>query len=366
MYEDKSSAKSVTRRIKDHILRIAFAIVLIIVCTEIILRLFIISPTSTIPDEGLGWKYRPHAKILNANEGYSRNTINSAGLNDEELRSDSFKQKIIVLGDSYTEALQVSQSMNFTSIAEQKASCLDVLNAGQAGRNPVHYPLILERLATNTSFDKIVVVFSASDLDDLSKQNFKIAFDKEQTSIMEISLTEKGLSTTRLIVAPLLSRSSLLNYLKQRLKKLDISFSFPYFITDNNIVSEKESLPINSSAMKDVNRIRAQKIFTFILKEIRTVAPTYALYLPSLKYHANGFSSESTASILTSEIVMSAAEATGIPFRRVNELAKIYRDTLQPPIGFNNSNIKGGHLNSSGHRATAIALLELIGAQCSQ
>ncbi len=339
-----------------NIYRAGVATLIILGISELFLRLFVIAPAASIPDPQLGWVYRGNATILHSREGYARNELNSQGLNDKEYSPDEATRKIIAVGDSFTEALQVPRALNFTSIAEQNSPCINVLNAGRSGTTVIHYPVIVDRVErqlNGISFDDIVVVFSSGDIADIATSKFEVIHDNSGMDIKEIVLHERPLSRLRTMFDPVLSRSSLATYLKNRVAKLAI---------DPSIGQASREVTREVSNYRDP---KTEKLLQFVLNDLKRKAPTYALYIPRFRYLADGESRETDHSIRASTIIQAAAESTGIPFTRVDVLAESYRLTGKPPNGFHNNNIRSGHLNVVGHELVAQAFVELTQAKCA-
>ena len=336
------------------IARILLAFFVTAAGAELLLRILIISPAATISDSELGWKYRPHATILHSSEGFARVRLNSLGYNDKEPESGSQHERIIALGDSFTEALQVPQHQNFTSVAEDTTPCMDVFNAGRSDATAIHYPIMLNQFRQQISFDKAVVVFTSRDVRDLFDAEFDLEYDQMGTEIVEISFHGRQLSKLRVLLDPIFSNSSLATYLKDRLTLLGV-----------NAPDAPESAAVRDEALSREKRERASQIFRYILRRLSARLPTYALYIPSLDYHPDGVSTEDNISIEAREIIRDSANEAGVPFAAVDELQRMYESTRTPPTGFQNSDILYGHLNVRGHVAVSEALVKLVRPSCS-
>ena len=343
-------------RISD-IYRTLAAVAAVIVITEIFLRLFVISPSATIPDSQLGWKYQANTSILHSSEGYARNQINSLGLNDQEPAGTGQFRRIIAVGDSYTEALQVAQQDNFTSVIERLSPCLEVLNAGRAGATVVHFPLIVDRLNEEITFSDILIVLNSTDFDDLQRSNFEIIYDDDEETITNIIVTEQPLSRLRVLFDPVLSRSSLATFLKNRLKQARMGAT----VTDE---------PAGAvSAIADTRADDADmpaQILRFALQKMQETAAVHVLYIPTLEYLANGQTTELDNSLRASATIQSVTEAIDVPFSRVDGFAETYRQSNQPASGFANNDIRRGHLNLSGHKLVANSAVDLISPNCPE
>jgi len=90
---------------------------------------------------GLGSTYLPHAYYRHTKEGFSEGYINSHGFRDYErsYAKPGGTFRILVLGDSYVEALQVALENSFPALLEKKLNenstsvKFEVLNLGQSG-----------------------------------------------------------------------------------------------------------------------------------------------------------------------------------------------------------------------------------------
>lgn len=72
-----------------------------------------ITPSRQVFDADLGWQYIPESKIIYSSEGYAVHFLNELGMNDASLASKTNQKKILMLGDSFTEALEVPRTVNF-------------------------------------------------------------------------------------------------------------------------------------------------------------------------------------------------------------------------------------------------------------
>jgi hypothetical protein len=98
-----------------------------LVIAEIAIRLSpLAKPQFFTYDSERGWSLKPNAHGWQRKEGVAYMQVNSAGLHDREhpLAKPPGTFRIAVVGDSYTEARQVAQSQNYSSVMEKElASC---------------------------------------------------------------------------------------------------------------------------------------------------------------------------------------------------------------------------------------------------
>jgi hypothetical protein len=130
------------------------------------------------PDYDTGWSHRSKTTFPNPIDG-ERNTItfNSYGMRDHreyELAKPSGTFRVAVLGDSFTEALQVPEEKDFCSIAQRSLSesnllgvrKVEVLNFGVLGYGTGQELITLRRRIWRWAPDVIVLAFFTNDLAD--------------------------------------------------------------------------------------------------------------------------------------------------------------------------------------------------------
>jgi len=150
------------------------------------------------PDPLLGWSGRAGAEGVYRDEGHSAVRISSAGVRDRERTKEKPADtwRIAVLGDSYTEALQVSEDKRFTSVMERLlAECgagdgrrPEVLNFGISGFGTVQEYLLLQDRVFRYSPDVVVLAFlPGNDITDNVR-----AFDSSQPSRPFATLSATG------------------------------------------------------------------------------------------------------------------------------------------------------------------------------
>jgi len=124
------------------------------------------------PDPDTGYSLRPDRDIINVRENRSRVTTNGFGMRDRsrELAKPSGTYRVVVTGDSFTEALQVDDGSTFTRLAEASLNSdsgrgrFEVLNFGMSGAGPVQQYVRLGETALDFSPDTIVMLINANQL----------------------------------------------------------------------------------------------------------------------------------------------------------------------------------------------------------
>ena len=322
------------------LLQISLIVIAILLVGEIITRNTIISPKSTIYDPELGWHYKPHTNIFQTAEGWSHIKLNSLGYNDTEISNN--KNNVLVLGDSYTEALQVEQNKNFTSLVEQDNKCLSIINAGRSGLSPIQYPIINTRFRELTSIDSVVMILTSGDYNDIISSKKTITIINKNTHWLYKKFN---------IV---LEYSSLATYLKNRLLSL---------LRTPAPVNKKHT--VNQNKEKD-NLRKAKEILTYSFNKIKNSSDLYIIYIPKLIFLPDDKVITTDNSLKFENLVAQVSEDNNIPFVSARQfLISSYQEHNQPPVGFPNNNILSGHLNEDGHRSLADALSKALQINCS-
>jgi hypothetical protein len=155
-------------------------IVLALLLVEIGLRVAGISfPIFYTADPDRGWALPPNTSGWFTEEGKSFVRVNSDGLNDREhaISKSAGTVRIAVLGDSYTEAMQVPREQNFCSVLEgQLRGCdalqgrqSEVINFGVGGYGTAQELLTLREKVWKYSPDIVVLVVCwSNDINDNS------------------------------------------------------------------------------------------------------------------------------------------------------------------------------------------------------
>lgn len=140
------------------------------VLIEIGLRVFGISyPYFYIHDNLIGYSHKLGAKGLWNKEGEAYITINRAGLRDREhsLEKPAGTFRIVLLGDSYTEAMQVPMEQTYGARLEQELSgCpalagrhVEVVNFGVSGYSTAQELLVLRHKVPPYHPDLVLLAF---------------------------------------------------------------------------------------------------------------------------------------------------------------------------------------------------------------
>jgi lysophospholipase L1-like esterase len=121
-------------------------------------------------DDELGWKHTPNASRVFVNElgeaaEVRQNAYGHRGRAFPLAKSPG-KFRILVLGDSFTEGVQVGEDDLFTARLERRNPQLEVLNAGVAGYGTVQEYLYLAHAGLQHNPDLVLVMVFENDLTD--------------------------------------------------------------------------------------------------------------------------------------------------------------------------------------------------------
>jgi len=331
--------------------RLVFVFIALVLLGELLVRLTVTLPVQTRPDEKLGWLYQPHARILQTREGYAVNRMNAEGFNDDEIGMVKDKTRVLVLGDSITMALQVPRTENFTTLAEVGAPGLDFFNAGRSGFSPLYYPAVLAGLDQPYKPDIALLVLTSGDISEMARSHFSLIRDQQDGSIKDVRFNAPQVSRLRILLNPLLKNSALATHLLYRVKELQVRDNGA-----NDETVKHENAATMQAAEKDI-----PALLSFILRDMARQLPVAVLYIPAFDYGSGRVAVERDESVAVGRLLQELAGNAGIPYLSAGDiLVNSYRLSGQPPVGFANNNILGGHLNKAGHRAVAKALLQLI------
>jgi hypothetical protein len=158
---------------------------------EVFTRSFIVKSPNQHFVPGLGYVPVDNSAAVWGVEGYGVTHYLSNGEISTPYQSEI---SVVVLGDSFTEALQVSNNQKFVSVAEtilhDRGVKMDLHNLGASGRSVADYVYMAPFIRTMYSPDFVVVQLSEADFTeslDLSRQNF---FARNGTSIELVHNTD--------------------------------------------------------------------------------------------------------------------------------------------------------------------------------
>ena len=213
----------------------ALALILLYAAIEVTLRIMKVTTSSNtriIPQKGV--TYLPHAYYRHTKEGYSEGRFNSHGFRDYERSYQKPRNtfRILMLGDSYIEALQVQLDDSFPALlentlnAQSSSTRFEVLALGQSGFGTAdEYHRYLD-FGVSYDPDLVILAFlTGNDFRNNSKflnregMGFYYVFDQEHKLILDRSLInayERSLTYPKRLFQTLKAQSRLLNLISER------------------------------------------------------------------------------------------------------------------------------------------------------
>ncbi|MBI5231395.1 MAG: SGNH/GDSL hydrolase family protein [Coriobacteriales bacterium] len=316
-----------------------------------ILETFVWNPTGYVDDPELGRIYRPGIYV-HGTEGFSYSRINSLGMRGPEVGPRRpGTARVLFLGDSFTEALQVFPSRTF---AERTGAALreggmdvEVVNAGRSGASPASHIYLAEWYRRRIDPDVVVVQLSCEDFtSDLTdpKSNFYLKRDRSNVSAV--------MNTEFHSAHPVAQKSRIVREV----------ISFPLVrLAANNINRQLNLEPPPREFDADVDR-------DLVEVTVHALSQAYdhpvILYVPGVEYDRACCASEPAEALLRD-----AARRRGIPFVDVgDEMLAAFAERRVASHGFANTQLpaSGSHLNAAGHGIVATKLTPVVREELSR
>ncbi len=331
--------------------RVVLVTLALLVAGELGARLWLTSPSGQLHDAELGWTWRPGAEVFNGSEGGARIQINGLGMNDAEVGVvPPGRRRVLVLGNSFTEALQVPASANFTSVLESLETDLDVVNAARSAMGPAHYPILAGRHAPPLAPDVILVAVGAGDVDHVMGPTTAVS-RRPGAAIDAVRPVAEGKDALKASFEPLLARSALATYLMRRYKQAILDWAdAARGLTGQPAVAAS---PAQAGAQHDLGDATAR--IAWVLRDLAAHARVVVVDIPELDYRPRRAAVPAAPAV--TGVYRRACEASGARYVDAGaELVAAYERTGHPGHGFHDVQLGFGHLNEAGHRAVARAL----------
>lgn len=343
-------------------LRFAVILLFLLAGTELFLRQWVLTPSRQIFDPQLGFTYLGDREILHTNEGRARIRLNSLGLNAaslSEIRAAADRlPTVLVLGDSYTEALQVPRERNFVSLAAQTAE-LNLINAGRSGLGPLHYPAMFARLRNAIAPDALIICLTQGDIADARRTPYALNRHDGRKTIAALNLSASTNNRLRRFIEPLIHHSALATLVMRRAALAIGGWQWPW----DDWPFLNAAAAQNSETMLHADPENPDDVYSAILFQLAVLqseVPTALLYIPTFHYAAGGVILETAQSRSDWHIFEAIAAELSLPlFHAGDAMRADYAREQMPLTGFRNSTLGHGHLNENGHRAVAETLAEV-------
>lgn len=308
---------------------------------ELFLRAFLSAPSTQIPDADLGYVNQPYARYVESQEGYAQTRFNRLGFNDADPLDLPAVRRIVVLGDSYTEAFQVPSALSYTQLLEDRLrdelKQVDVVKLGRDSFFPLHYPLVLKRHLKELKPELVVVQFGTHSSGDLFADNIKVTHNR-LGQVVHMALEKSASDRHKELLRPLISNSALLYYSLRRFKPVVTGWLERFRGSANAGIQQSEDKPLAE---------RIERL-VYVLNSLKALhSRIVLLYLPAPGTEMRGTSDNSP----TWKALHAASLATGLPLLEPAAAFRAHYLTHGIPLnGFANTMPGTGHLNNTGHR----------------
>jgi hypothetical protein len=305
-------------------------------------------------DREVGQLHRPGVEARFSREGFGRSHWLAGGLRSDVASLSGAHTRVLVLGDSFTEALQVGDDQVFTALAGQQLRDdkleVAILNAGMAGLAPSDYAYLAPRHLRVFRPAWTIIELTDHDLEgdswDPSKIHF--AFDSAGQLLLDHAAASKDPNTSlvRRFYERLTDRIALIRFVRLRLRDFAEGFAKepPLFragagashkVAGSHQSADRVKLEVAQLRAAYGNRLTLLLVSTFDPSRPSTPSPTEQRLLDA--------AAELNVRLVTNR--------SGYP-----ELARAGR----APFGFANSAFNVGHMNSLGHEVTSRVLANEI------
>jgi hypothetical protein len=370
---------------------------LAIAAWELILQVAVESSKGISVHPAIGKVENPGVR-LQTREGFSRIRLNSLGMRTvEPTPKPAGEYRILMLGDSYTRADEVSDGLSFSdrlqtsfdvnfdassdatpsssgdTAKDQSISKVQVINAGKPSASPASYLHAADFFNQTFAPDTTVVQLTEHDfILDMSNPESEFYLERQggaqvalagsnsalseqyQVRLNEQFGSAEPLAQAVLTRAPWLRPLMQMSILRVGGRNLSAMLSPP---VDEEAAAESETLtPAEQASLQaeDAAMVR------WSVAQLKQQFPNLVLvFLPAMNYKDAGPVSSEPRNAAIENALTEAAAQQGVPLLNMREdFLAHYRSQTTHLNGFNNTIPGVGHLNSAGHELVAQRLID--------
>jgi len=334
--------------------RFSMFLLVFLVClsmAELIVRFAVRAPANeqyAVNRDAYAWN--PYASVLRTDEGYARFTMDERGFNNDPLPDPLPEERLLILGDSFVQSVQVMRRENFITLLNQRLHDQDAYayNAGLAGNDPSSFPVLFEEIEGFLKPQYVLLCLSENDVSDLTRRSLRRGGDGRATGFARSGEAPDSFGRMRGWVY---AHSALITHLKFRYDPPIRKWLHEKFLM---IHGGFGSSPVTMPS-EDLEGAREKWKFVLDYFANRGVTIT-VLVMPMLENRVGGSSDLDYQGI---DVLAREAERLGIPVLDANSiLVADFQATGIPSKGFANSIPGTGHLNQYGHRLLADMLAQ--------
>lgn len=319
---------------------------------NIIISIFIYKNDGLSRDLDMGPRYKPNTVIVNGTEGYGNNKFDNLGFNNEYIDLNKHDKRIIVLGDSHTEATQVNRSQNFCSILQSKMkNNYEVLNLGISGNSVAEYIYYADKYLKIFNPDYVIIQVTGDDFfSDATNSSKRLYIKNDNVNSIEI-LENKDV----VINKTKLFKDKYLNF-----PIITYMYNFKINQLKNSLLYPNQNNQTNEKVVADEESLNYEKNRILVNWEINKLKELYGskliiLYLPSTpNIIDNQVEYVNKNELKSKKLIEEYSVLEKIPSIDLNdEFINLYKQYGIFPRGFNNTTPGNGHLNQYGHEVVA-------------
>ena len=325
---------------------------LCLVAAELAVRTWLESPAYARVQRDYGWVDAPGTAYVQSREGWSRGRFGASGLRGPDP-GDGLR--VLVIGDSYGQALEVMRDGTYAGIVERAVPGCSVIMAGRPGLNPLHHAVYTGALCDAFAPDRVVILVNDGDLGDLEASGL-LDLPVEE-ALVRFRAREDLLAPTRGgitgSVEGILRKSGLATFVVRRLELLVGAERrrLGKRLTPAEPGPPAETLPPDP---------RLLPFYEGLLPHLRDGSEPLFVYVPLLVYSSEGAAPKWPH---RRAFYHRLAERNGLRFVDLTpRLQEAFAAYGQPLHGFANSRVGTGHLNARGHRVLGETIAAEAGA----
>ena len=330
--------------------RCIVALVAALVVWEVVLENTVVRRPGYLTHPKLGRIYKKGVYV-HGTEGYSRTHINSLGMRETWEPTEKKQpgiQRILFLGDSYTEALQCQDGKIFPDLVEKMiVRPAQSINSGRSGGSPAFYIYLRNFYEQTVAPDKVIVQLNDGDfLEDL------FATDRNYYLVEEGSVFKAVYNPNFSSANPLMQKLGRFRGLLE-FSTIAVGAESAQFLMRSRKTQKKptEIVPTNTPEPELLRRS-----IRWTVAELNKYPNAIILYLPTVHYKTP----DEEPGFVEKELERACREE-GLPFLSMRRaFVEHYKQTREVAHGFDNTQPGFGHINELGHRLTAVELAKLL------
>lgn len=329
---------------REYWLKVALWCALLLVVLELVTRFFIFKSPTRVDDPLWGTVPPDQSCYVRGTEGFGVTCYFANSEIGTPYRGQD-GESIVVLGDSYTEATQVSNSEKYVSVTEtmlrERGYNVDLHNLGDSNRTLADFVYLAPEV--NATYAPKIVVLQTNPLGLLDSLN---SHRKNYFAVNDhggLDLVHRNLKEGNLLYRNIVLSSGLLTYSAFRWNRV-VEEAFP-----NPNTGERADLATSDEIIAEIqllfNAYPDSRIVLLVMPNVPTISETDLAW-----------TNPEDEALLTA-----LAKIDGL---KVVYPAKAFRDLYEQqrifPRGFENTVLNVGHLNHYGHMAVAGVLADAL------